>query len=365
VAFFGFTLVELLVVIAIIGLLIALLLPAIQSAREASLRMQCSNNLRQIAIAMHSHCDVNDQQLPQGTDSISLSSTNSGRRYSYIVPILPFVEQGALYEKVSVTMASQNSWDNSQRGNRIPGFICPSDGYATRDGTQSCHRTNYVVSAGDYVPFTSENRNFTTDSDAFFSRGAFQPQKAVTLEGLSDGTSNTILASERLTKGDNRVFTSGTKITFRDEIVYEVSGVFPNNNYNASETSGFNPQNCLETTDGIYYKATPAAKTMGGKASSRWIDGGSPFTWFTTILPPNSPSCISANNDGYPIIAPPTSAHAAGCNVAFGDGSVSLISSSINWGDNHSALCTRSGASPFGVWGALGSRNGEEAVTRP
>jgi prepilin-type processing-associated H-X9-DG protein len=92
----------------------------------------------------------------------------------------------------------------------------------------------------------------------------------------------------------------------------------------------------------------------------RWIDGGSPYTWFNTILPPNAPSCISANADGNPIIAPPTSNHTGGCNIAFADGSVSLISNTIDSGDR-TASCVRSGESPFGVWGAIGSRDGGEA----
>ncbi|MDR1269779.1 MAG: DUF1559 domain-containing protein [Planctomycetaceae bacterium] len=76
-------------------------------------------------------------------------------------------------------------------------------------------------------------------------------------------------------------------------------------------------------------------------------------------MPPNSPSCISGNADGNPIIAPPTSGHSTGCNVAFADGSVSFITNTIDWGDQ-TASCVRSGPSPFGVWGAVGSWDGGE-----
>ncbi|MDR1141245.1 MAG: DUF1559 domain-containing protein [Planctomycetaceae bacterium] len=354
---FGFTLVELLVVIAIIGVLIALLLPAVQAAREAARRMTCSNQIKQIALAMHNHCDVIQQNLPHGTDATPVSATNSGRRYSFIVPILPFIEQNALYENIAQTISSQNSWANSHRHNKVAGITCPSDGVGMKWGSGDCARGNYMCSAGDYAPYPLENRNFSTEADSFYSRGTFQPQLRVGLESITDGTSNTVVISERLSHVPDRVYTSGTKYPLLENIAHSVSGAFPNNNYNACEDSTFTPQKCFETSDKNYYKT--GITVIGGKPSTRWIDGGSPFTWFNTILPPNSPSCISGNADGNPIIAPPTSAHATGCNVAFADASVSFISNTIDSGDQ-TASCVRSGSSPFGVWGAVGSRDGGE-----
>jgi prepilin-type N-terminal cleavage/methylation domain-containing protein len=142
---FGFTLVELLVVIAIIGVLIAFLLPAAQAARETARRMTCSNQIKQLALAMHNHCDVNQQNLPYGTDAIPVSATNSGRRYSFIVPILPFIEQNALYENIAQTISSQNSWANRHRHNKVTGITCPSDGFGMKWGTETCGRGNYYV----------------------------------------------------------------------------------------------------------------------------------------------------------------------------------------------------------------------------
>jgi hypothetical protein len=324
--------------------------------------MTCSNQIKQLALATHNHCDINQSALPHGTDATPVSATNSGRRYSFIVPLLPFIEQNALYDNVNLTITTTYSWGNSHRNNKISSITCPSDGNATKWGDSNCGRGNYVCSAGDYAPYPLENRNFSTEADSFYSRGTFQPQRKVFLESITDGTTNTVLVSERLSHAENKVFVAaagGTRYPLLENIAHSVSSVFPNNNYNACENSAFSPQKCLETSDKNYYKS--GINTIGGKPSKRWIDGGSPFTWFNTILPPNSPSCISSNADGHPIIAPPTSAHAAGCNVAFADASVSFISNTIDWGSTPTASCVRSGESPFGVWGAIGSRDGGES----
>jgi prepilin-type processing-associated H-X9-DG protein len=344
--------------------LIAILLPAVQAAREASQRMACSNNLRQIGIAIHAHVDVN-QLLPQGTDSTFTTTATpinrTGRRYSAFVFMLPYMEQSALYDSIQTTMATTASWNNTtNRGIVIKGFFCPSDGFADNPGTGSCKRGNYAVSAGDYALVS---RNDTNEENGFYSRGTFQPQKAISLDDITDGTSNTVLASERSSSQGSippRPIIAG--------IVYSVSGVFPNNNYNSCETSGFDPKKCFDYKDssGKYPNSanmvTESDSIYGvvSKSASRWIDGGTPFTWVNTILPPNSPSCISNNDDGAPALIPPTSNHTNGCQVGFGDGSVQFIANSIDWGDPN-AICVRSGTSPFGVWGAIGSRNGDES----
>jgi hypothetical protein len=71
--------------------------------------MTCSNQIKQLALATHNHCDINQQNLPHGTDATAISTTNSGRRYSFIVPLLPFIEQNALYGNIEQTISSQNS----------------------------------------------------------------------------------------------------------------------------------------------------------------------------------------------------------------------------------------------------------------
>lgn len=106
----GFTLVELLVVIAIIGVLVGLLLPAVQAAREAARRMQCSNNLKQLGLAMHNYHDVNKQFSMNWFDAASVGGNN----LSSLVGILPYVEQSSLYEGIDMrTLIRKNSWRTS------------------------------------------------------------------------------------------------------------------------------------------------------------------------------------------------------------------------------------------------------------
>ncbi|PQO41479.1 DUF1559 domain-containing protein [Blastopirellula marina] len=179
----GFTLVELLVVIAIIGVLIALLLPAVQQAREAARRNACSNNLKQIGLALHNHHDVL-QKFPPGF----VATTAPNSTYGWATYILPYMEQNNIYEAIgdptSVLDASV-----TKAGAVIGAYQCPSsilpekhdDGYA---------RSNYVGNGG-------RSNGTGNDYDGFFAN-----KSKFKFRDMVDGTSNTIMAGEAEGPGD-------------------------------------------------------------------------------------------------------------------------------------------------------------------
>ncbi|QDV39148.1 DUF1559 family PulG-like putative transporter [Tautonia plasticadhaerens] len=120
----GFTLIELLVVIAIIGVLIALLLPAVQSAREAARRAQCTNNLKQIGLALHNYHDTWGR-FPMG--SVQVATPNGAYRRPFLASLLPFLEQRNLFESYNYDLSFQRVENETTRASIVSVFSCPSD----------------------------------------------------------------------------------------------------------------------------------------------------------------------------------------------------------------------------------------------
>ena len=138
----GFTLIELLVVIAIIAVLIALLLPAVQAAREAARRAQCLNNLVQIGVAIQNY-DSAHEMLPPGVIDTTGPITNAakGYHYSWMVQILPYLEQANTYKKINFKGGVYDPANVTVRAHSISIFMCPSDGFsAQRPGQQQLRR---------------------------------------------------------------------------------------------------------------------------------------------------------------------------------------------------------------------------------
>ncbi|HZZ78742.1 MAG TPA: DUF1559 domain-containing protein [Gemmataceae bacterium] len=211
----AFTLIELLVVIAIIAILIALLVPAVQKVREAAARTQCINNLKNIGLALHSFHDAN-KRLPPGcaADQIPFGTlaNPSGHGSSWKVYILPYIEQGAIFSKWQFNGGS--GWESTNNavvaGITIPVYRCPSstlppfDSYGGNPGGANPQMFScYTGISGSYGMGYTDPTGYgpntcCTGTDGFVSSGGIlYPLSRVTMVGITDGTSNTIVVGEQ------------------------------------------------------------------------------------------------------------------------------------------------------------------------
>ena len=392
----GFTLVELLVVIAIIGILISLLLPAVQAAREAARRMQCSNNLRQIALACHNYADANRGALPPtrcGPREVSPYTYSYGyHATSFLVALLPYIEQNARYEG-AVADNWPACWSFTDYANPLPyyqgaisTYACPSDGTSTTPSWQYNYaRTNYLGSYGDAITHVHEQ---WPNTRGYFGGGSAHtgtnPQaKPVyrTFGSLVDGTSNTIAISESVISTNSPSVAANGAVTagagdrnVKSGTISSDAIITPNDPILPSSASFGNVKVpnvslCLAAREGSQIRSDLAVITVRGKGYN-FADGRPAAAFFQTILPPNSPSCGNTRRAGNPGqghgINSVSSNHTGGVNAGIADGSVQFVSDSIDCGNQqYGALDTdtevMSGASPFGAWGALGSINGGES----
>ncbi|MDR2706838.1 MAG: DUF1559 domain-containing protein [Planctomycetaceae bacterium] len=208
---FGFTLVELLVVIAIIGVLIAILLPAVQAAREAARRMQCSNNLKQLTLALHNYQDVMSALPNDGWFGWNSGVTNR-HHLGINVRVLPFIEHGSLYETMDTTLNYTTDWaprgyNVSGAGKRIAGFLCPSSEeiFAKNDSGESertnprWYTTHYYGNAGSVDNANPPFYPRASPQDikgAISALGVMTVDSKVSLGNIPDGTSNTFALLE-------------------------------------------------------------------------------------------------------------------------------------------------------------------------
>jgi prepilin-type N-terminal cleavage/methylation domain-containing protein/prepilin-type processing-associated H-X9-DG protein len=199
----GFTLIELLVVIAIIAILIGLLLPAVQKVREAAGRMQCTNNLKQIGLALHNYND-NNKKLPPGQLNLLGTNhpTNAKIRQCWMHQILPFIEQKPLKDAIDAAQPTTTTYAIPGRENPISILVCPTDPNGGRNITANAatpaagqgFHGNYVLCAGSTL--------FGNNGQGITLNGAFFPMSTNKLESIADGTSNTLAASEIIVSKD-------------------------------------------------------------------------------------------------------------------------------------------------------------------
>ena len=346
------------VVIAIIGILIGLLLPAVQAAREAARRMQCTNNMKQYMLSVHNYHDATGV-LPASKFNFHNFSVNQlgdaawGGYVGQVVALLPYMEQAPRYDAITAKAKAVGSgswpWHNEAPFTApIPTILCPSDGNATQPAHLNNGRKSICVSLGDGMwhnarPDWGEGAASKVDARGFFAPFAWRSSAFVT-----DGLSNTVAISEML--GDaNR----STKVK---------GGVFKTGSMHDGRAK---PAACLTESR----RADDPTQLNSGTDTWRgllWTDGRSVNSAFTTILPPNSPVCIhtwpNIENMAWGVFSPQSN-HSGGVNVGMGDGSVRFISDTIDCGSPNSYAVT-SGKSPFGVWGALGSPAGGETDTQ-
>jgi len=331
----GFTLIELLVVIAIIAVLIALLLPAVQAAREAARRIQCTNNLKQIGIALHNYENTTGS-LPWGDLS------GDWNDWSALALMSPYLEQGALYNTINFaddgTSASPNGVINlTARTTQLSVLLCPSDPnrLTTADG-----HTNYHGNAGS----TPNSFSFNSPLDGLFmaisgpgaGTTSSQQGKVVRFADITDGLSNTAAFSE-VVKG------IGTEnFNVRDPLQPSSSILnldrtgnlsIPNDYYNACKQ--------LNAATSTLWGGLPA-----GAMGRAWHNGIPNHSRYSHVMSPNSTHCFFEGGFGGGAITA-SSRHPGIVNMLLADGSVRTIKGTIG----------------IAIWWGLGTRAGSEVIS--
>lgn len=366
----AFTLVELLTVIAIIGLLVGLLLPAVQGAREAGRRSQCQNNLRQIGQGLANHESVK-KDYPPMCDMVSTSWVFQERKpaISSFVMLLPFLEQEEIYAQAARGTGSTpvpflpRSTDLAPMWTRrIPTFICPSDMAASESYAKRLGPSSYAANKGDSwlpntigqtAPYAGSRSVFTGLKDD--SRGMFGVNVKLRPQDLRDGLSTTLAYAER------RIY--------RGEPDRVPDAMWGNGNSNSEPNACRIPAVLASKVVGNMFVGSrvPVAGWPNRDNYSSWSSGLAFYHGIVTAVPPNGPSCDLNGSPWWNVgLYTASSYHPGGINITMGDGSVRWIAEGIDCGNQSSPADHRTigpgGQSPFGVWGALGSRFGGETA---
>ncbi|MCM2369027.1 DUF1559 family PulG-like putative transporter [Aporhodopirellula aestuarii] len=400
--------VDVVAILVFLGIGLAFLLVDLQRRREATRVDSCRNNIRNIGIAISHYHDVH-QQLPiHGTGTHDEASAtadegdagpggtggtgggNNGKFLSFLVGILPHLEQQAIWDTIRTPssktvrgdLAPGAVWNamgpaTSQRAyppwvTDIAAFRCPSD---PRNGPIT-GRTNYAACLGDALDFQMDSAiRFHEPSNSWkldplarrrvdaAARGAFVFREDMTLSDITDGLSNTMLVSELVTSQGARDTRTSPALGYGEQTpaIPVRGGIFDTPRCSDQSINPMRPRFWIGPNDRSAPKLPMRPDEYRGM---RWSDARAVCTGFNSILPPNSSVQVAGMDISGPAVVPPSSNHPGGAHVLLADGSTKFIFDSIDcgnlWGGTirlgmQGDLAPGS-PSAFGAWGALGTR---------